>query len=206
MSRFNPSFRHWNEFEWEREIRRDERRISCYFHELAGCLDLPGEDEMIFDRLLTRPGLVPANADPNHWRMWDDFEPPGDDEDESAPRLPGEELVGKLDQAACEWNVIVAYSLRENLKQEGLAVACAFGKLLSRIADYVETDIEAAFALKLSLGKRCLADINDLCRRLRALGDRQRSLRGRLQVLIEFLQHLRERVIELNTRLRRSSR
>ena len=49
----------WNEFQWEHEIRRDERRISCYYRELPACLDLPGEEEMIFSSLLSRPDLVP---------------------------------------------------------------------------------------------------------------------------------------------------
>ena len=54
----------WNEFQWENEIRRDERRISCYFRELPACLDLPGEEAMIFDSLASRPDLVPTGSSP----------------------------------------------------------------------------------------------------------------------------------------------
>lgn len=49
----------WNEYRWEQEIRRDERRISCYYRELPACLDLPGEEDMIFSSLLSQPDLVP---------------------------------------------------------------------------------------------------------------------------------------------------
>ena len=44
MSKFSKHHQHWDEFRWEEEIRRDERRISGYFHELAACLDLPDEE------------------------------------------------------------------------------------------------------------------------------------------------------------------
>ena len=34
MSRITGKHQHWDEFHWEEEIRRDERRISGYFREL----------------------------------------------------------------------------------------------------------------------------------------------------------------------------
>ena len=46
MAEYRRPDENWNEFQWENEIRRDERRISCYFRELPACLDLPGEEEM----------------------------------------------------------------------------------------------------------------------------------------------------------------
>ena len=75
-----------SEFDWEREIRRDERRISKYYRELMYCLDLPGEEEMIYDQLAAHPGLVPAGSDPAHWRLWDclDLDP----EEENAAGEP----------------------------------------------------------------------------------------------------------------------
>ena len=61
MSRFRNQH-NWNEFRWENEIRSDERRINRYFAELASCLDLPGEEEIIAGLISETQGLVPAAA------------------------------------------------------------------------------------------------------------------------------------------------
>jgi hypothetical protein len=195
----------WNEFQWEQEIRRDEQRISCYFQELAGCLDLPGEDEMIFNRLMSRPGLVPANADPAHWRMWDELDDEDDEDDDfgARHRFPGDELVDQLDMLSSEWNVLFAFELRETLKADGLAVSCLFGKILSRISDFLETDEREKRGLKISLGKRALADIGELYRALEGIGRHQKSLRPKLASISEFLLQIRERVIDIAEHLRR---
>jgi len=51
MNKFSGKHNHWDEFRWERELRRDERRISGYFRQLANCLDLPDEEELIYGQL-----------------------------------------------------------------------------------------------------------------------------------------------------------
>ena len=57
----NDSPLFWNEFQWEEEIRRDERRICGYFHELPSCLDLPGEEEMIYEKLFSQVDICEEN-------------------------------------------------------------------------------------------------------------------------------------------------
>ena len=37
----------WNEFDWEKELRKDDERIHTYFRELPSYIDLPNEDELI---------------------------------------------------------------------------------------------------------------------------------------------------------------
>ncbi len=198
----------WNEFQWEREIRRDERRISCYFRELALCLDLPGEEEMIFGNLMASPGLVPAGADQEHWRMWDAMDDgSGDDEENGAvqrKRRPGDELPEQIDRLACEWNVIFAAGLRPAYREAGLAVSCAFGKLLARISDFNDTGSTGDTAgLKISLGKRALQDINTLAGMLAAAAERQKSIRTEILLITELLLQTRERLTDLMQQLRR---
>lgn len=213
MAQVPTNGKNWNEFQWEREIRRDERRISCYFRELATCLDLPGEEGIIFDNLMEQPGLVPTGADPGHWRMWDSLDPELDDDDDAEDgtdptrrrRRPGDDLVEQLDKLAGEWNVIFAVKLRANLQDEGLATACAFGKLLARMADFTDADANEFTGLKISLGKRALRDLNDLVGMLGALGEFQRSLRPETMLLIELLQQIRERLVDLLNALRKKS-
>ena len=76
-----------SEFDWEREIRRDERRISKYYRELMYCLDLPGEEEIINEQLTGHcADPVPAGkyGDAlNNRRFFDRDE---DDEDDQPPR------------------------------------------------------------------------------------------------------------------------
>lgn len=189
---------HWNEFQWENEIRRDERRISCYYRELPECLDLPGEEDMIFDSLLSHPDLVPTGGSADSLRSWcqdsdEDDEPPFDGND----RRPGSELVAALDRLAAEWNVLAVSRLRSTLEPAGLAVGCAFGKLLARVADFVDTVDPADRALRISLGKRSLADLNDLTGALRQLQERQRSAASEIELIVEPLSHMREQLLDL---------
>lgn len=194
----------WNEFQWEHEIRRDERRISCYYRELPACLDLPGEEEMIFSSLLSRPDLVPTATNPDSLRTWrgapedeEEF-----DEEEPPPRRPGSETVDQLDHLCAEWNILAATQLRADLDLPGLGVSCAYAKLLARVADFVDTDEIRDLALKLSLGKRSLADLNELTGELSRLAGIQHSIRSALLLHVELLAHVREQLIDQLTRLR----
>lgn len=206
MAEFRNNEEHWNEFQWEKEIRRDERRISCYFRELPACLDLPGEEEMIFNTLLSSPDLVPSGGNPDSLRYWhrsedeeeEDYEDPEDNR-----RRPGAEIVDEIDRLATEWNVCCAASLRSTLDLHGLGIVCAFGKLLARAADFVDTDQENARGLKISLGKRALADLNDLVGGLERLRELQHSLKAEIALTVELLGHIRERLIDLVEQLRK---
>lgn len=200
MKEFRPHSQNWNEFQWEREIRRDERRISCYYRELPECLDLPGEEEMIFNSLLSRPDLVPSGGTPDSLRSWrPDVEEEEDDEPafDDNSRRPGSELVIQLDHLAVEWNTLAVSRLRAGLELPGLGICCAFGKLLARTADFIDTIDPAERALRISLGKRALADLNDLVGALRQLGEQQRSMAAPLELFIELLSHAREQLLDL---------
>ena len=114
MAEFKNNGESWNEFQWEKEIRRDERRISCYFRELPGCLDLPGEEEMIFSTLLSSPDLVPTGGNPDSLRFWqrpDEDDEEYEDSDDPPRRRPGAEIVEEIDRLATEWNVFFFYCL-----------------------------------------------------------------------------------------------
>lgn len=205
----NPnSGRGWNEFQWEQELRRDDRRITCYFRELPLCLDLPGEEEMIFEGMQSQPGLVPASAAPGHWRMWDapvfDRGEDADADDDAPPRRkPGDEWIERLDRLHSEWHAIAALDLKEPLTEPALGVSCAFGKVIVRLTDFVDTESPELLALKICLGKRAIEDINELCGMLGAIGDLQPSVEKRTAALAETLQHAREYLTDRLAELRR---
>ena len=161
---FNPASRqNWNEFQWEKEIRKDELRINRYFQALRVCLDLPGEEEMIFKRLMSQQDLVPTGVEWSQQSL-SEFYAQHDEEDEENPpddfcHRAGYDLLRQLDRQAREWNVVFAAGLRGSFLREGLALTCRFGKLLSRFSNFIEIDDPEMRALKISLGKRVLADL-----------------------------------------------
>lgn len=194
----------WNEYRWEQEIRRDERRISCYYRELPACLDLPGEEDMIFSSLLSQPDLVPIGGNADSLRVWhsESDEDDDDDPDTGAPVRNGAEIIDQLDRLAVEWNVLSVTRLRADLGLPGLGISCAYGKLLARTADFINLDDRNDRALKLSLGKRALSDLNELTGELERLSREQRSLKVQAQLHVEMLSHVRERLLDQLQRLR----
>ncbi len=207
----NPEARRrWNEYQWEEELRREDRRISCYFRELPLCLDLPGEEEMIFEEMQSRPGLVPAGASPGHWRIWDDpvFSREGDAGDtEQVPiRRPGDEWIERLDDLLVEWNALSARSLPLAFEKESLAVSCGFGKLIVRMSDFIDTEKNELAALKICLGKRAVSDVHELCCMLEAVAALQPSAGDLAMHLAGVLQDLREYLTDQLAALRRDRR
>ena len=165
------SFReNWDEFTWSREIRKDELRIAGYFRALVKCLDLPGEEELIFSNLMSHPEMVPTGVtDPNKL-LNNGFDSAEEDEDwdgerREARRSSSFDAGSRLENLALEWNIFAASRLSVKHTQLALAVTCAFGKVLSRIYNYEDVeDNSESTALQIGLLKRLLADLNELLR------------------------------------------
>lgn len=188
-----------SEFDWEREIRRDERRISSYYRELMYCLDLPGEEEIINENLAggnLEPVPVGGMGDVlNNRRFFDRDE---DDEDDPPPPRPYSPLVTQLDRMAAEWNATAISLLDERLfVAGGLSISCAYAKLLGRVADFSDADPVREKSLRISLAKRALADINDLVGAFQEIVGWQESLRDAVARQIDDLSLLRERLTDM---------
>ena len=187
-----------SEFDWEREIRRDERRISKYYRELMYCLDLPGEEEIINEQLTghcTDP--VPAGkfGDALNNRRFFDRD---DDDEEDPPPRPYSPLVTLVDRLAAEWCAASASMLDDRLFiSGGIAIACAYAKLLGRIADFADADPVNEKNLRISLLKRAISDINDLAGAFQDIGSWQSSIRETAARQIDELSLLRERLTDL---------
>ena len=163
------SFRkNWDEYTWSREIRKDEMRISGYVRALPSCLDLPGEEEMIFKRLMSQPELVPTGVkDPMRMLKseFDQAEEEADWEEERRElrRRNSFEAARKVENLAKQWNLLSARFLTADTAPAILKVTCSFGKLLSRIYNFEESDPEEdTQTLRISLLKHILRDINEL--------------------------------------------
>lgn len=168
------SFRkNWDEKAWSREIRKDELRISGYFRALPGCLDLPGEDDMIFKRLMSQPELVPTGVvDPYHtlkneMEVWEDDAENDGAENNDPRRVYSLEAARRVKNLAVEWNLLAAVHLLPDYAETALRITCAFGKLLSRIYNFEDTAVDAdTLNLRISLLKYMLLDLNSLVEQL----------------------------------------
>lgn len=196
MHRNSYNHQNWNEFQWEREIRKDEKRINRYFEVLKSCLDLPGEEDVIMNRLMAQPDLVPTNADWSSLGLPEMFFDDDDDDSADLRNRKGSEIYKRLEKLAAEWNIIFASQLRDSLFREGMALLCQFGKLLSRCADMLEVDETVMPHLKISLAKRMLSDLNILLGMLKDIRRRQSSLAVSMENFNGHLQNIREKVID----------
>ena len=202
------SFRNnWDENAWCREIRKDELRISGYFRALIGCLDLPGEDDMIFKRLMSQPELIPTGVTDPYRTLKSEMEALEEDnelddearENRRAHTMDASRRVKKL---AIEWNLLAAADWGKCSAGELLKITCAFGKLLSRIYNFEETAVEAeTLNLRISLLKYSLADLNTLVEYI--MDFQIRSNRNSLnERFIEPLAFVRENLLDRLRELR----
>lgn len=173
MSKFRKHS-NWNEFRWESEMRRDERRINRYFAHLESCIDLPGEEDIIFGQIAERADLVPtgmAAANPDALRNRCYVSSSEDEEDgEFTPSPAALSIVNLLDAMTCQWNQLAVEKLFPDFFPQALGVSCAYAKLLARTADFIHTD-NGESGLKRTLGKRVLADLNELADALSFVAD-----------------------------------
>jgi len=74
-----------DEFDWEKEIRKDDDRVHDYLAELPRYIDLPDEDKVISKRIRRRGST------------WEDFAPPDDDYDDEEDDVPEEDFIRHRD-------------------------------------------------------------------------------------------------------------
>ena len=208
MSRFRNQ-RNWNESRWESEIRRDERRINCYFAELASCIDLPGEEEMIAEAIAENSDLVctasSGSESDTMMRCWSYLAPRDEDiEEEDYPgRRPEQTMLDLLDTLATQWNEADITHLPEELICAGLCIACLYGKLLARMADFADSgaDPDCAQGLHVTLGKRVISDIEALTNGLSTIIHFESSLEALVQKHMLHLMCVHDRVAALLNQL-----
>lgn len=182
---------------WEHEIRLDEQRINRYFQELPCCIDLPGEEDYIMKRLAGMPDLVPSPNQDIFFYFSDDDD---DDDDEffngEWRHKKGAELYDQIMTISRHWNSILAFSITGDEFPKGMAATCLLGKIASRIVDILNFEAQMK-GLKISLLKRVLAELNSLIGIIRSAGQVRRVLEPQLCEIIEQLQSIREKFIDL---------
>ena len=165
---------HWDEFQWENEIRRHESSVADFFQDLVYCLDLP-----IGDPPPGAAGTAGTPSDPvaagkseafRQWMRDHDEEEDEENPPDCEPRRPVcFSCVDSLDQLAVMWNQFCVSRCGSELLPAALGISCAFARLLARTADFTEPGKYCDTGLLITLGKRALSDLSDLLFRLDTL-------------------------------------
>ena len=202
MGRFRNQ-RNWNELRWESEIRRDERRINRYFAELASCIDLPGEEDIIAGNIAENSDLVCSGSgiDSENMRCWSYLAARDEDcdEEEYSVRRPEQTVLDLLDHLAAQWNETYVSLLPDDCICIGLCVSCFYGKLLARMADFADSgaDPDCSPGLHITLGKRVISDIQALEQALQLLPVFSQEFEDLKEKHCHFLSCIHDRVIGL---------
>ena len=150
-----------DEFEWEKEIRKDDDRVHDYLAELPRYIDLPDEDKVISKRIRRRGSST-----------WDDdFDAPDDGYDDDYDDVPEEDFARRRDgsdvyTAASKMAIdLTEYFAVEKDQEAARAMMRALtllGKLMARSLDVLRLEDGDLIAFRIALTKRFLADLNEL--------------------------------------------
>ena len=191
--------KNWNEFQWEREFRKDENRIHYYFQELPHFIDLPEEEEIILKKMKLNPELVSQNDN------WDDFAPSfyGDDQDDDIfisddwVQKDTAKIYMQLAKLATQWNITMTAELTPQFQAVGLHITCLYGRALAYTAELLDADNEDAPGFTISIGKRLLREFNLVMGQFSQLAQMQPQLSEQLVSYVNHLQSLREKLLNL---------
>jgi hypothetical protein len=150
-----------DEFEWEKEIRKDDDRVHDYLVELPRYIDLPDEDKVISKRIRRRGS------------SWDDdFDaPPDDGYDDDFDDVPEEDFIRHRDgsdvyAAASKMAIdLTEYFAVEKDQATARAMMRALtflGKLMARSMDILRLEDGELITFRIALAKRFLSDLNEL--------------------------------------------
>lgn len=191
--------KNWNEFEWEREFRRDESRIHYYFKVLPYFLDLPGEEDIILKKMKLNPELVSQNDN------WDDIAPSLFYDDYEEDLFLSDDWIQKdtaklylqLAKLGSQWNILLASELQPELMAAGLHITCLYGRALAYTAEMIDADSDDVPQFMLCLCKRLHTEINRIIGKMRELVELQPELKDHIASYVNHLQSLREKLLDL---------
>ena len=155
-----------DEFKFEREIRLDEERIASYFAELPAFIDLPGENEAIFERIAKNENVKVSSIEDNgnlrHVApAWDPEEDPEDiDYNELDFHLDYNDIPRLLNSLCIILSEYFAANNSVELEKVYLPLLCQCSKAIARISDTIFA-VSGEHAMQIALAKRSLSDVND---------------------------------------------
>jgi hypothetical protein len=189
--------KNWSEFDWGKELKKDEQRIHEYFSELNTYLDLPGEEEFIMKKLMSKPELVPARPDDEELPFESFYEDNYELMMNSEWRRDKNGIFPQLEQMGREWTLIFSAECSGHDFTAGMNILCRFGKLLTRNIDFIEINTgDESPALKRAVLKRLYAETNQLMGAFNDFKPRRRKLLSLIENFSLRLQQLREQIFD----------
>jgi hypothetical protein len=155
--------KHWNEFRWEKELKKQDNCVATYIKELDSYIDLPNESKLILQNLkkkkyinvdsLIKSNLFSDEKDINESLFADS--------PESRNNI---KLFVRLGTLASDFNIILAKQNNPELVVSGLKVLSSYGKLISHFLDFIDLNTEEATLppLRIALSKRIISSINTI--------------------------------------------
>ena len=149
-----------DEFEWEKEIRKDDDRVHDYLVELPRYIDLPDEDKVISKRIRRRGST------------WDDCDSPSDDdydddyddvpEEDFARRRDGSDVYTAASRMAIDLTEHFAVEKDQTAARAMMRALTLLGKLMARSLDILRLEDGDLITFRIALAKRFLSDLNEL--------------------------------------------
>ena len=154
-------YKSWTEFDWELELKKEDKNINSYTAKLSNYLDLPNESEMIWKHL-SHTASIPGNTFLSN-RC--DLELDDLDDDlffDSVNSKSDSEIYQILGNLSSEFSRFISRVIDVEATSIGIRVLCLYGNTISKIMDMEELEKDEMPALKKALAKRVVANINDI--------------------------------------------
>lgn len=172
----------WTEFQWEDAFRQDSERITAYMSDLPMFMDIPGEEEVMLNRLRNRHKLtIPEFPWTESEEEEDDDETAEFSDDPNVEPLAysdwmirdGAPILQTLGNLSRAFGRLFALALAPENRIDGIAILCQYGKILACYGDIVEEPSDEYPALRAALAKRGRTYISDLIKMLESLEKKQ---------------------------------
>ena len=201
---YSDDKRQLSEFDWEKEIRKDEERINSYLNELKNFIDLPNEEELIMKKVFKNNSLIPQNNENPSFSSGNDLHEEGGIliPDDEWRRKDGGDIYILIEQLATQWNSVFATELPQELMLIGIKITSIYGYLLARTSDILNLDEELP-ALRVALCKRLHSKLSDQIGFLYEIAKQAPQLSHTVKTHVSHIQSIRNKLISLLEKIRK---
>ena len=202
-----PESKNWSEFDWERELRKDDERINSYMNELSKFIDLPGEEDIILKSLQNHSKPIHQNTNFNADGSTEEIEPFENEifANEEWRKNDNAIIYIIVEKMASQWSLYLASKISPENMPQAMCIICHYGRLLARISDIIGVESDLPVTLKIALCKRTIEIVNELLGEFEVMKDVQSGLTKELHSHSRKLQIIREKTIDLIGKLRSES-
>ncbi len=188
----------WDEYRWEGIFREEDQCINTYMKELPRYIDLPEEEEILFNRIRKLQKELPE-ANQLYDRLYE-CQCDSCDEESLLPddwrSMPGADIYKRVLEHSCSWTRTYASDLSPETMNLGLKGVCLYAVLLSRIVSVMEMPADMP-SLVVASCKRMNSTINEIVGLGNEISRLQPDLSIKMGELSSRILLVREKVITL---------